>query len=59
MAKTHRKTVNVINDHATKLELVVAWRVSNSDILKKTHRVEQTRNPLSIRFFPSESESNV
>ena len=39
LAKTHTKAVTVINDHATKLDLVDAWRVSNPDILRYTlHR---------------------
>ena len=34
LAKTHTKAVNLINDHATKFDLVDAWRVSNPDILR-------------------------
>ena len=37
-AKTHTKAVNVINEHATKFDLVHAWRVSNPDILRYTCR---------------------
>ena len=32
LAKTHTKAVNVINDHATKFDLVDAWRVSNPGV---------------------------
>ena len=38
LAKTHTKAVNLINDHATKFDLVDAWRVSNPDILRYTWR---------------------
>ena len=56
LAKTHTKAVNVMNNHATKFDLVDAWTVSNPDILRYTW---PRRNLLSFRFFPSESESNV
>ena len=45
-SKTHTKAVNVINKHATKLDLVDAWRISNPDILRYTHGIEG--NPKSI-----------
>ena len=36
LAKTRTKAVNAINEHATKFNLVNAWRASNPDILKYT-----------------------
>ena len=38
LAKTHTKAVNTINEHATKFDLVDAWRVSNPDVLRYTWR---------------------
>ena len=38
LPKTHTKAVNAINEHATKFDLVDAWRVSNPDILRYTWR---------------------
>ena len=45
LAKTHTKAVNTINEHATKFDLVDAWRVSNLDVLRYTWR---RRKPRSI-----------
>jgi len=48
LPRTHTKAVNPINEHATKFDLVDAWRVSNPEI----HMAQkETRNPLSISLM--------
>lgn len=59
LPKTHTKAVNAINEHATKFDLVEAWRVSNPDILRYTWRRRRPEIHCRLRFFLSESESNV
>ena len=51
LAKTHTKAVNVINDHATKFDLVDAWRVSNPDILRYTWRRRRPEIYCRLDFF--------
>ena len=59
LPKTHTKAVNAINEHATKFDLVDAWRVSNPDILRYTWRRRRPEIHCRLGFFLSESESNV
>ena len=51
LAKTHTKAVNVINDHATKFDLVDAWRVSNPDIQRYTRRRRRPESYCRLDFF--------
>ena len=51
LAKTHTKAVNLINDHATKFDLVDAWRVSNPDILRYTWRRRRPEIYCRLDFF--------
>ena len=51
LAKIHTKAVNVINDHATKFDLVDAWRVSNSDILRYTWRRRRPEIYYRLHYF--------
>ena len=51
LAKTRTKAVNVINDHATKFDLVDAWRVSNPDILRYTWRRRRPEIYCRLDFF--------
>ena len=50
-AKTHTKAVNVINEHASKLDLVDAWRVSNPVILRYTWRRRKRESHCRLDFF--------
>ena len=51
LAKTHTKAVNAINEHATKFDLVDAWRVSNPDILRYTWRRRRPEIHCRLDFF--------
>ena len=51
LAKTHTKAVNVINEYATKFDLVDAWRVSNPDILRYTWRRRKPEIHCRLDFF--------
>ena len=51
LAKTHTKAATVINDHATKFDLVDAWRVSNPDILRYTWRRRKPEIHCRLDFF--------
>ena len=51
LAKTDTKAVNVINDHATKFDLVDSWRVSNLDILRYTWRRRRPEIYCRLDFF--------
>ena len=51
LAKTHTKAVTVINDHATKFDLVDAWRVSNPDIRRYTWRRRKPEIHCRLDFF--------
>ena len=50
-SKTHTKAVNVINEHATKLDLVDAWRVSNPDILRYAWHRRKPEIHCRLDFF--------
>ena len=49
--KTHTKAVTLINDHATKFDLVDAWRVSNPDNLRYTWRRRKPEIHCRLDFF--------
>ena len=51
LAKTHTKAVNTINEHATKFDLVDAWRVSNPDVLRYTWRRRKPEIHCRLDFF--------
>ena len=51
LAKTHTKAVTVINDQATKFDLVDAWRVSNPDIRRYTWRRRKPEIQCRLDFF--------
>ena len=51
LAKTHTKAVTVINDHATKFDLVDAWRVPNPDTLRYTWRRRKPEIHCRLDFF--------
>ena len=49
--KTHTKAINAINEHATKFDLVDAWRVSNPDILRYTWHRRKPEIHCRLDFF--------
>ena len=51
LAKTPTKAVNTINEHATKFDLVEAWRVSNPDVLRYTWRRRKPEIHCRLDFF--------
>ena len=51
LPKTHTKAVNAIKEHATKFDLVDAWRISNPDILRYTWRRRKPEIHCRLDFF--------
>ena len=51
LAKTHTKAFTVTNDHATKFDLVDAWRVSNPDTQRYTRRRRKPEIHCRLDFF--------
>ena len=50
-AKTHARAVNVVKNHATKLDLVDAWRILHPDTLRYTWRRKKPEIHCRLDFF--------